>query len=324
MNCTFHPDRPTLLRCTRCGRPACPDCLRDAPVGAHCVACLRGVPVDQPLTDAAARRLAGSARPAAAGGARRRPGWFFYALVAAFAAACVAGYLMPLASADLRQPPVAAKAVALAIVILGTLLAVTLHEWAHAFVAYRGGDTSVATKGYLTLDFRRYSDPLLSIGMPVLFLLLGALPLPGGAVWINHGALRSRWWRTGMSLAGSSMNLLVGVVAALVVGSGVLAGHPVLAGSLAYLALIMFGVAILNLLPIPGLDGYAALEPHLPREIRRTMDAVRPFGLWVVLALMIFGFFGFIWDAASAMTDALGVDPRWIGVGAILASVRAF
>lgn len=40
--CVRHPDRPTSLACTRCGRPACPDCLRPAPVGAHCVDCVAG------------------------------------------------------------------------------------------------------------------------------------------------------------------------------------------------------------------------------------------------------------------------------------------
>ena len=39
-HCVRHPDRPTALACTRCGRPACPDCLRPAPVGAHCVDCV--------------------------------------------------------------------------------------------------------------------------------------------------------------------------------------------------------------------------------------------------------------------------------------------
>lgn len=261
--------------------------------------------------------------PAPRSRAALRPSWVFFALLAAFAAACVAGWLLPLSAADVRQPPLPVKATALAIVLLGTIVAVTLHEWAHAFVAYRGGDTSVAAKGYLTLDLRRYSDPLLSIGMPVLFLLLGALPLPGGAVYINTAALRSKWWRTGMSLAGSTMNLLVGAAAALVVSSGVLGEqHPVLSGSLAYLALIMFGVAILNLLPIPGLDGYSALEPHLPRGVRSALDRVRPFALLIILALMLLGFFGFIWTGALAITDALGVDRGWIGVGATLASTR--
>ncbi|MHC1558366.1 rhomboid family intramembrane serine protease [Actinomycetospora sp. C-140] len=39
-SCVRHPERPTALACTRCGRPACPDCLRPAPVGAHCVDCV--------------------------------------------------------------------------------------------------------------------------------------------------------------------------------------------------------------------------------------------------------------------------------------------
>lgn len=247
----------------------------------------------------------------------------FFALLFCFAASCVVGFVMPLSDGDVVQPPVAARAVALAIVVLGTLVAVSLHEWAHAVVAYRGGDVSVADKGYLTLDFRRYTDPFLSIGMPVLFLLMGALPLPGGAVWINRSALRSRWWRTAVSLAGSTMNLGVGLVAAVVVSSGVLGTqHPLVAGALAYLALIMFGVAILNLLPVPGLDGYSAVEPHLPPGVQRALLPIRRFGVWIILGLMVLGHFGFIWDAALALTGAVRVDPYWISVGATLARVQ--
>ena len=247
----------------------------------------------------------------------------FFVLLVCFAATCVAGYDTPLSDADLVHPSGALRFAALSIVVLGTLVAVTLHEWAHAAVAYRGGDLSVAGKGYLTLDFRRYSDPLLSIGMPVLFLLMGALPLPGGAVWINRGALRSRWWRTAVSLAGSLMNVGVGLVAAAVVSSGLLGtDHPLLAGALAYLALIMFGVAILNLLPVPGLDGYSAVEPHLPGVVQKALLPVRRFGIWIILALMVLGHFAFIWDAALGITDALRVDPAWISVGATLASVQ--
>ena len=62
----------------------------------------------------------------------RRPGWVFVTLLLCFAASCAAGFLLPLDPADLTQPPVAAKAAALGIVILGTLVAVSLHEWAHA------------------------------------------------------------------------------------------------------------------------------------------------------------------------------------------------
>ena len=61
-------------------------------------------------------------------------------------------------------------------------MSLCLHEFGHALVAYRGGDRSVRGKGYLTLDIRRYTDVGLSFVLPVLFLLLGGIPLPGGAV----------------------------------------------------------------------------------------------------------------------------------------------
>ncbi|WP_433031959.1 rhomboid family intramembrane serine protease [Actinomycetospora sp. CA-053990] len=60
-HCVRHPDRPTALACTRCGRPACPDCLRAAPVGAHCVDC---------VAEAARTTRA----PRTVGGGRARPG----------------------------------------------------------------------------------------------------------------------------------------------------------------------------------------------------------------------------------------------------------
>ncbi|MDR7251517.1 hypothetical protein J2X46_000489 [Nocardioides sp. BE266] len=64
MTCTFHPDRETLLGCTRCGRSACPDCLRDAPVGQHCLACVRGLSPEQPLTASDVRLLVAGQRRA--------------------------------------------------------------------------------------------------------------------------------------------------------------------------------------------------------------------------------------------------------------------
>lgn len=61
--CVRHPDRPTLLACTRCGRPACPDCLRPASVGQHCVDCVAAAENSTPQ----ARTIAGApARPATA------------------------------------------------------------------------------------------------------------------------------------------------------------------------------------------------------------------------------------------------------------------
>ncbi|MET0187590.1 MAG: rhomboid family intramembrane serine protease [Pseudonocardia sediminis] len=59
MVCARHPDRPTRLQCTRCGRPACPDCLRDASVGQHCVDCVSQAAASTPRW----RTVAGASRP---------------------------------------------------------------------------------------------------------------------------------------------------------------------------------------------------------------------------------------------------------------------
>src|SRR6185436_1340758 len=52
------------------------------------------------------------------------------------------------------------------------LVSLTLHEFAHAFAAHRGGDDSVAGKGYLNLDLRRYGHPVLTFVLPLIFLLV--------------------------------------------------------------------------------------------------------------------------------------------------------
>ena len=58
-------------------------------------------------------------------------------------------------------------------VVAGWLVSLSLHEYAHALVAYRAGDRGVAERGYLTLNPLKYTHPVLSIVLPVVFLLLG-------------------------------------------------------------------------------------------------------------------------------------------------------
>ena len=123
----------------------------------------------------------------------------FYAVLATFVGLCAATW--PLQLEVLSSEPLG-RALAVGVVLVGVVLSVTLHEYGHAVTAYWGGDRSVVAKGYLTLDFRKYAHPLLSVGMPVLFLAMGALPLPGGAVLIEEHRLRSRVWSSLVSLSG--------------------------------------------------------------------------------------------------------------------------
>ena len=165
--------------------------------------------------------------------------------------------------------PSAISVVTIVFVTAGWITSVCIHEFGHALVAYLGGDRSVKASGYLTLDPLRYTNLLMSIIFPVVFLLLGGIGLPGGAVYIDHSAIRSRIWDSFVSLAGPIGTLLCALVIAapfLVPGhaSWVMQSNVGFFAALAYLGFIEVVALILNLLPIPGLDGFGILRPWLP------------------------------------------------------------
>src|SRR5512145_2144288 len=102
------------------------------------------------------------------------------------------------------------------IVFFGWIFSLCLHEFSHALVAYLGGNYTVREKGYLTFNPLKYTHPLYSLVLPLLFLVMGGIGLPGGAVYIETWRLRSRAWRSIVALAGPMANLLVGIVLGIV------------------------------------------------------------------------------------------------------------
>jgi Zn-dependent protease len=195
------------------------------------------------------------------------------------------------------------------LVLGGWAVSLCLHEFGHAAVAYRGGDRSVANKGYLTLDIRHYLNPMLSFGLPLLFLVAGGIPLPGGAVWINHWAIRSRPTLSMVSLVGPLINLILGVVLAWVARAvpmpvGLLVG-------LSYLALVQVLAFLLNILPIPGLDGFGVLEPYLSHDTRALADKIRPWAplAFFVLLIGVPEIASALFRAGSALFGAVGGSP---------------
>ena len=89
------------------------------------------------------------------------------------------------------------------------VFSVCLHEFGHAWAAYAGGDHTVKEKGYFTRNPLRYTHPVYSLLLPVVFIMMGGIGLPGGAVYIERERLRSRGWDTWVSLAGPAMTLWV-------------------------------------------------------------------------------------------------------------------
>lgn len=205
-----------------------------------------------------------------------------------------------------------------AFIMLGWVLSVMAHEFSHAAVAYLGGDLTVAQKGYLSFDPRRYGDIGVSLVLPLLALALGGIALPGGAVYLRTDLMRSRLWRSAASLAGPAATLVVLIVLASVLRLLAAAGWDTpLIPALALLAFLQAMALILNLLPIPGLDGFNALRPFLPAAWSPYIRKAEGLAIVLLLAAVFLlpGFGTLLFGAAASLSLALGLDPAAISAG---------
>ncbi|HOZ57977.1 MAG TPA: site-2 protease family protein [Nakamurella multipartita] len=198
------------------------------------------------------------------------------------------------------------------VVLGGWVITLCLHEFAHALVAYVGGDTSVRARGYLTLNPARYTDLATSVIMPIILLAVGGIPLPGGAVLVEPGRLRRRWFASLVSAAGPLTNVVAGVVLAVVAAP---ISSP-LGAALSYLALLQFVAGILNILPIPGFDGFGVLEPYLSPRFTERLRPARP---WIPLVAFIILFS--VPQASRALFGAANELFVWAGGNTALAAI---
>jgi Zn-dependent protease len=217
----------------------------------------------------------------------------------------------------------------LVFVVAGWIASLCIHEFGHALVAYLGGDRSVAGAGYLTLNPLRYTNATMSLVLPVLFLLLGGIALPGGAVYVNHSALRSKGWSSAVSLAGPLGTavcwvLVAGVFTVAAQARGITLANLDFFGALAALAFFLAFALVLNLVPVPGLDGFGIIRPWLPYSLQ--YSAMR-YG-----TVAIFGVFAALWFVAPirdvffnfvlSITAAVNIPSFLIGIG--LHNMRLF
>ncbi len=200
-------------------------------------------------------------------------------------------------------------------VIAGWLVSLCLHEFGHAYTAWRFGDNDVAVRGYLTLNPLKYSNPMLSLGLPLLFIALGGIGLPGGAVYLRTWFMTPRQ-RTLVNLAGPFANL---VLALLLLGATRLFfdhDHWVFWAGVAFLGFLQVTALVLNLLPIPGLDGYAALEPHLSQDTQRALQPAKQYAFLILMVLLIMpGLNRWFFSLVFWFFDHFGVDRALAFVG---------
>ncbi len=196
-------------------------------------------------------------------------------------------------------------------IITIAVLATCVHEFGHAIIAYWGGDTSVKDKGYLTFNPLKYTHPSTSIALPLLFVALGGIALPGGAVYIDDSKLRNRWWNSAVSAGGPLGTLLVIVLLAMpfwLVGAE--GSDDWIWPALSFLVVIEIAGLILNLLPIPGLDGFGIIDPWIPDKWRKKLRPLYQYGIPALFGLFLFSPTASqaLWNPAFALSATLGID----------------
>lgn len=239
-----------------------------------------------------------------------RPGPVFAGLVVAAAAG---GVLLWRSGAERSGTAIAGMWL---LVLAGWVISLCLHEFAHAFTAFRYGDRSAEVRGYLTLDPLKYTHPGLSIGLPLLIILMGGIGFPGGAVYLNTAGM-SRGRRSRVSLAGPLTNLVLGIVLLVVIGSlSITRSNLNLLSGLAMLAFLQITATVLNLIPMPGFDGYGAVEPYLSTETRRSAAKIAPYGFLLIIVLLFVPVINrAFFDLVYGIVGLFGVPGGLVGEG---------
>ena len=177
--------------------------------------------------------------------------------------------------------------------VLPLLIAITFHEAAHAFVAYRLGDNTAKELGRVSFNPLKHIDPFGTVILPAVLLmahspfLFGyAKPVPVNFRNLNHPRLDMVW----VALAGPVTNILLALAAAT-------AFHAMpwipadyakwTADNLKNTLIINVVLAIFNMLPIPPLDGGRVAVGLLPRFLAFPLARLEPYGMLILIAALI-------------------------------------
>ncbi|MDH3559804.1 MAG: site-2 protease family protein [Gammaproteobacteria bacterium] len=197
--------------------------------------------------------------------------------------------------------------------VIPVLFAITVHEVAHGWIAARLGDKTALMLGRLTLNPVKHIDPVGTILVPGLLMLMQSGFLFGWAKPVPVTWQNLKHPKRDMALvaaAGPTANLLMALGWALLIRLGLLLGDN-------GLALVFMGTAgifintilmVLNLLPLPPLDGGRVMTGLLPGPLAWKFSRIEPYGFMILLALLVTGVLGKImWPAISVVMSSLSL-----------------
>jgi len=190
----------------------------------------------------------------------------------------------------------------IAMAIIPILFAITLHEVAHGWVAYQFGDPTAKMLGRITLNPLKHIDVFGTILVPALLLSMGgflfgwAKPVPVDPRNFKNRRQTMMW----VAIAGPLSNLLMAFFWAVLFkfalmlqqnGSSAATALSVMSRLGIQINLVLF---VLNLIPIPPLDGSKVLMSLVSPKVGYYLDKIEPYGFFIVLALVYLGIFNLL------------------------------
>ena len=206
----------------------------------------------------------------------------------------------------------------IAIYALPVIFAITMHEAAHGYVAKHYGDLTAHAAGRISLNPVRHIDLIGTIIVPLTLFILSKLTMGAGFLFgwakpvpVNftnlHRPKRDMLW---VAAAGPAANLLMAILWALVIKFGLAIPESSFATPM-----ILMGIAgiqinvilmVLNLLPLPPLDGGRMAVSLLPQRIAQHFARIEPYGLIILLLLLFSGILGaVVWPAIISIKQVL-------------------
>jgi Zn-dependent protease len=175
------------------------------------------------------------------------------------------------------------------------LLALTVHECAHAWVAYRMGDPTAKMLGRITLNPIKHLDPIGTVALFLSGMFGWAKPVPINPRNFRDYSKGILW----VSLAGPLSNITLAVVSSIIFKLFIVAAPAMLSSMpgvfrplfmmVKYSIIINISLAIFNMIPIPPLDGSKVLSALLPPDKALTFSRIEPYGFFILLILIMSG-----------------------------------
>lgn len=174
------------------------------------------------------------------------------------------------------------------VAIITLIISITIHEFMHAYVGFKLGDTTAMEHGRISFNPLHHIDPLMTILLPIVTLwwfhapILAAKPVPFDPRRVRYGEYGAAL----LALAGPLSNLALAFLAAV--------ARTFFSGGFGYDVLniavaINVALFVFNLIPIPPLDGSRVLYAFAPEPLQDFMRQIEPYGFFIIFALVLWG-----------------------------------